>query len=112
MHRERNRSRDAEGERTIRSRADLGGVFAVNSSGRVANPPKIPLLIYDGDCHFCRRWIERWRELTRGTVEYEPFQELADRFPEIPRQNFEQAVHFIDTDGSVYRGAEAVFRSL
>ena len=24
-------------------------------------PPK-PLLIFDGDCHFCRRWIERWRE--------------------------------------------------
>ena len=84
----------------------------MNPSGRASNPPKMPLLIFDGDCHFCRRWIERWRELTRGMVEYAPFQEVADRFPEIPRENFEQAVHFIDTDGSVYRGAEAVFRSL
>jgi predicted DCC family thiol-disulfide oxidoreductase YuxK len=84
----------------------------VNPSGRVLNPPKTPLLIFDGDCHFCRRWIERWRELTRGTVDYAPFQEVADRFPEIPRENFEQAVHFVDADGSVYRGAEAVFRSL
>jgi predicted DCC family thiol-disulfide oxidoreductase YuxK len=84
----------------------------VNSSRSVANPPDKPFLIFDGDCHFCRRWIERWRELTGGAVEYAPFQEAADRFPEIPRENFEQAVHFIDADGSIYRGAEAVFRSL
>lgn len=70
------------------------------------------MLIFDGDCHFCRRWIERWRELTRDAVEYAPFQEVADRFPEIPREHFEKAVHFIDADGSVYRGAEAVIRSL
>ena len=79
---------------------------------RVSNPPERPLLVFDGDCHFCRRWIERWRELTGGAVEYAPFQEVAQSFPEIPRENFEQAVHFIDRDGSVYRGAEAVFRSL
>jgi predicted DCC family thiol-disulfide oxidoreductase YuxK len=74
-------------------------------------PPK-PLLIFDGDCHFCRRWIERWRELTAGAVEYAPSQEVADRFPEIPREPFEQAVQFIETDGTVFSGAEAVFRSL
>ena len=78
----------------------------------VSNPPGKPLLIFDGDCHFCRRWIERWRGLTGGTIEYAAFQEASDRFPEIPREHFEQAVHFIDADGSVYRGAEAVFRSL
>jgi predicted DCC family thiol-disulfide oxidoreductase YuxK len=80
--------------------------------GRVSNPPGKALLIFDGDCHFCRRWIERWRELTRGAIEFAPFQEVADRFPDIPREHFEEAVHFIDKDGVVYRGAEAVFRSL
>jgi predicted DCC family thiol-disulfide oxidoreductase YuxK len=79
---------------------------------RVSNPPAKPLLIFDGDCHFCRRWIERWRELTAGAVDYAPFQEVADRYPEIPREAFEEAVHFIDANGSVFRGAEAVFRSL
>ena len=74
-------------------------------------PPK-PLLIFDGDCHFCRRWIERWRELTAGAVEYAPFQEVAERFPEIPREAFERAVQFIETDGTVFSAAEAVFRSL
>jgi predicted DCC family thiol-disulfide oxidoreductase YuxK len=79
---------------------------------RVASPPSKPLVIFDGDCHFCRRWIERWRELTQGAVEYAPFQEAAERFREIPREDFEQALHFIDKDGTVHRGANAAFRSL
>ena len=74
-------------------------------------PPK-PLLIFDGDCHFCRRWIERWRELTAGAVEYAPSQEVAGRFPEIPPEAFDRSVQFVETDGTVYSGAEAVFRSL
>jgi predicted DCC family thiol-disulfide oxidoreductase YuxK len=78
----------------------------------VQNAPARPLVVFDGDCHFCRRWIERWRELTRGAVEYAPFQEAAERFPEIPRADFEQALHFIEKDGTVHRGADAVFRSL
>jgi predicted DCC family thiol-disulfide oxidoreductase YuxK len=76
-----------------------------------AAPPR-PLLIFDGNCHFCRRWIERWRELTAGAVEYAPSQEVAERFPEIPGEAFERSVQFIDTDGTVFSGAEAVFRSL
>ena len=39
-----------------------------------------------------------------------PYQEIEEQFSEIERQSFRQAVHFIDTDGSVARGAEAVFR--
>lgn len=78
----------------------------------VARSRDKPLLIFDGDCLFCRRWIERWRELSQGAVEYAPFQEAAVHFPEIPRDEFEQALHFIDGDGTVHRGADAVFRSL
>ena len=78
----------------------------------VAAAPSKPLMIFDGDCHFCRRWIERWREKTKGAVEYAPFQEVASRFPEIPREAFERAVHLIEKDGTVYRAAEAVFQSL
>jgi lipase maturation factor 1 len=79
---------------------------------RVSNPPAKPLVLFDGDCHFCRRWIERWRELTGGAVEYAPFQEMAERFPEISREAFAEALHFIDEHGEVYRGAAAVFHSL
>ena len=78
----------------------------------VSNLPPKPLIIWDGDCHFCRRWIERWREITRGVVDYATSQESAERFPEIPREQFERSVIYIETDGAVYSGAEAVFRSL
>jgi lipase maturation factor 1 len=79
---------------------------------KVNNPPSKPLMIWDGDCHFCGRWIERWREITAGRVDYEPFQTAAARFPEIPRAEFEKAVQFVETDRRVFSGAEAVYRSL
>jgi predicted DCC family thiol-disulfide oxidoreductase YuxK len=55
---------------------------------RVANPPSKPLMVFDGDCHFCRRWVERWREMTRGEVDYAPSQEVGAQFPEIPAAEF------------------------
>ena len=69
-------------------------------------------MLWDGDCHFCGRWIERWREMTRGRVEYAKSQEAGAQFPEIPAAEFEQAVQFIETDGTVFRAAEAVVHSL
>ena len=69
-------------------------------------------MIWDGDCHFCRLWIERWREITGGEVEYATYQEAADRFPEIPREQFQKFVVYIDKDGEVFFAAEAVYRSL
>jgi len=52
--------------------------------------------------------------MTRDAVNYLPYQDpaIASQFPEIPPENFEQTIHFIQTDGSVFVGAEAVFRSL
>ena len=79
---------------------------------RVASLPSKSLMIWDGDCHFCRRWIERWREITVGKIDYEPYQTAAEKFPEIPRTEFQNAVHFVESDGQVFRGAEAVYRSL
>src|SRR4051812_4141247 len=79
---------------------------------RVASPPPKLLLIWDGECHFCRRWIERWRKVTGDKVDYEISQDVADRFPEIPREQFGRSVVLIEPDGAVFTGAEAVFRSL
>ena len=33
-----------------------------------------PILVYDGECGFCRRWIERWRVVTGDRVVYLPYQ--------------------------------------
>jgi predicted DCC family thiol-disulfide oxidoreductase YuxK len=79
---------------------------------RVSNSPPDPLVIWDGDCHFCRRWIERWKEITRDDIDYETSEQIGDRFPEIPREQFNRSVILVEPDGAVFFGAEAVFRSL
>jgi predicted DCC family thiol-disulfide oxidoreductase YuxK len=79
---------------------------------RVPNPPAIPLLVFDGDCGFCRAWIARWRHMTAERVAYEPYQKAAARYPTLPRARFRQAVQLILPNGEVSEGAEAVLRSL
>ena len=79
---------------------------------RVSNPPPKPLMIWDGECHFCKRWIERWREITGGKVDYATYQEAAAWFAEIPIEQFKRSVVFIETDGKACFAAEAVYRSL
>ena len=79
---------------------------------RVSNPPPKPLLIWDGDCDFCRLWIERWREMTAGKVDYVTYQKAADHFPEIPTDQFNRSLVLIQPDGAVVFAAEAVYCSL
>ncbi len=79
---------------------------------RVSNPPPKPLMIWDGECHFCKRWIERWREITAGKVDYATYHEAAHHFPEIPVEQFKRAVALIEPDGKAFFAAEAVYRSL
>jgi predicted DCC family thiol-disulfide oxidoreductase YuxK len=86
----------------------------MKSDFRVATPPPKPLLVFDGDCNFCTLWIRRWQQMTGDAVDYLPSQaaSVAAQFPEIPREQFNTAVQLIETDGAVYSGAEAVFRTL
>ena len=70
-----------------------------------------PLLIYDGDCSFCRAWLARWQLTTRPYVDDAPSQSVAPRFPQIPAERFRQSVVLVEPDGHVSYGAEAVFRS-
>ncbi|PYV43571.1 MAG: hypothetical protein DMG06_10115 [Acidobacteria bacterium] len=71
-----------------------------------------PLLVYDGDCSFCRWWIVRWKHSTGDLVEYAPFQEVGFQFPQIPKERFRHGVQLIEPSGQVFSGAEAVFRAL
>lgn len=95
------------------------------------DPPRDqrPLLIYDGDCSFCRYWIDAWRSVTGERVEYAPYQDVASRFlpppspaetearqaapgPVIPLEAFRRSVQLVLPEGKVYSAAEAVFRTL
>jgi len=72
-----------------------------------------PLLIYDADCGFCRRWVARWRARTGRAVRYAPLQRpgLLARH-RIPRADARRAVQLVEPSGARYQGAEAVFRTL
>lgn len=71
-----------------------------------------PVLIYDGDCGFCRLWIERWRLATGDAVEYLAAADAAGRFPRLSPSALAEAVHLSEPGGRVSRGAEAVLRAL
>jgi predicted DCC family thiol-disulfide oxidoreductase YuxK len=71
-----------------------------------------PLLIFDGECGFCRVWVEHWKRLTGERVRYAPFQEVGERFPQVSRDEFASAVKLILPDGEVRSGAHAVFTVL
>jgi len=79
---------------------------------RVSNPPPKPLLIWDGECDFCRLWIDRWREITADKVDYATYQQAGHQFPEIPVEQFKRAMVFVEPNGETFLAAEAVYRSL
>jgi len=70
-------------------------------------------MIFDGECGFCRFWIDRWRRKSGERIEYVASQqpEVRKRFPEIPQSAYDTSVQYVETDGIFYHGAEAVLRS-
>jgi predicted DCC family thiol-disulfide oxidoreductase YuxK len=40
--------------------------------------PERPFLIFDGDCSFCRVWVEYWKQMTDGVL-YVPYQEIGEQ---------------------------------
>ena len=76
--------------------------------------PVKAVLIFDGDCGFCRYWIARWRVRTAGQVEFLPFQDpsVTVRFPNVSVERSRRAVQLVTSEGEVFEGAHAVFRLL
>ena len=75
-------------------------------------PEDRPLLLFDGDCGFCRFWVAHWEARTRGRVDFAPAQREASRFPQITEEAWKRSVQVVTPDGAVYSGADAVFRLL
>ena len=101
-----NRKRSA-GERLLPTRA-------VSNMKRMPPEEKRakPLFIYDGDCLFCKFWVDYGRRLTGSAVSYSPYQEVAGQFPEIPLERFRAAAQFVDARGNISEGAKAVLQAL
>lgn len=73
---------------------------------------KTPVLLYDGDCAFCRDWVEKWRGVTGEAVRYEPYQRAGRDYPQVTAEQCAEAVRLIMPGGGVFSGAHAVFKAL
>lgn len=71
-----------------------------------------PVLIYDGTCGFCKRWVLRFHSITTSGFDYRPYQEAAADYPDIPEKDFYSAAQFIDGDGKRHSGATAMLGAL
>jgi lipase maturation factor 1 len=69
-----------------------------------------PIMIFDAECRFCRRWIARWRRRTKGRVAYVSYQRLGARYPEVSRQACAQAIQLLERTGRIFSGADAIVR--
>jgi predicted DCC family thiol-disulfide oxidoreductase YuxK len=72
-----------------------------------------PVIVYDGDCAFCRKQIARIRaRATRGQFEYLPRQApgITDRFPILAESDFNTGMRLVHPSGQVYVGADAVYQ--
>ena len=80
---------------------------------RTEHPPADrPMLVWDGECGFCCRSVDRIVYQVGDRVDAATYQAVADRFPDIPRELFDRSVHLIDTEGRVHVGADAIFSAL
>lgn len=75
-------------------------------------PPKDkPVMVWDGECPFCKFWIAYLSRYTGQRVDYVPFQQASTWIKDIPPGVFRQAVQFIEPDGTVYGGLDAAYKS-
>ena len=73
-------------------------------------PSNNPVVVFDGDCRFCRRWMRRYWNLSHLDIAWSSYQSGSSQFPGISEEQFRQALHVIEPDGTARRGAAAFFR--
>ena len=80
--------------------------------GNVGQNQAKPVVIYDGECSFCLRQIERIkRHDRRSRFEYVPRQSpgLDERFPRLADDDFNSGMRLITPRGEILVGADALY---
>lgn len=70
------------------------------------------LMLYDGDCGFCTYWAKRWKQKVGPSLEIAPLQDAERRPERLSLTSLEEQLHTVESDGTIRRGAEAVFSAL
>ena len=72
---------------------------------------KKPVLYWDADCNFCRRWVERWKSDSGDAVEYRTLQEAASEVKSAAGGEPFQRIVLTRSDGSMATGARAALEA-
>lgn len=70
-----------------------------------------PVLLYDGDCAFCRTWVSRLERLDRaGAIRCIPAARRGqiEGLPPIGDADLDRAMHLVTADGQILVGARSV----
>ena len=59
-------------------------------------------IICDGQCGFCRVFVDLWKEFSDDRIIYRSYQDVHHDFPQIKVEAFAKAVHYIDAQGSPF----------
>lgn len=72
----------------------------------------VPIVLFDGECPFCRRWAARLERRTGARVRYEPFQNRGAALSGLDESRLRRRLHLLEPGGRVRQGADAVFFAL
>tara|TARA_Y100000748_G_scaffold268645_1_gene240296 strand:+ start:1280 stop:3367 length:2088 start_codon:yes stop_codon:yes gene_type:complete len=70
--------------------------------------PKNPIMVWDGECDFCRLCADRFKSLKKDDIEFISYQEIFNKYPKAPEMDYKKSVVFF-TNKNIYTGAAAVF---
>lgn len=71
-----------------------------------------PVLYWDGDCGFCRRWVERWQESSGESVQYRTLQVAPPHVVAAAGGDPPQRIVLETPDGRLTSGAQAALQAL
>ena len=72
-------------------------------------PPR-PILVWDGECNFCRLCAQRFDSQRGNKVDLIPYQSLHQKWPQAPTEDYASAVYLFTPAGKSYRSAAAIYR--
>ena len=64
--------------------------------------PNVPIMVWDGECSFCKKFADRFETRSKNLVEFIPYQLLSEKYPNAPAYDYQNSVYFLEKDLKFY----------